>query len=196
MGRPKATLPVARAETGSVAPDTFLTCLLRTLRAADLDDDVVVVVGHDRDLIVKSVGDYGFTPRFVFNPHYESGQLSSILAAVEAIDRPTVDAMLLTLVDVPCVSSDTVRRVVSRYRETRAPIVRPVSGSRHGHPVIIDRVLFDELRGAEASVGAKPIVRAHVSAEGDVEVNDEGAFVDIDTPDDYQWLFSRSDARR
>ena len=68
--------------------------------------------------------------------------------------------------------------------------------ARRRHPVIIDRRLFDELRSAEPSVGAKPIVRAHVSAEGDVEVTDEGAFVDIDTPDDYQWLFNRSDARR
>jgi len=35
-------------------------------------------------------------------------------------------------------------------------------------------------------VGIKPIVRAFASPAGDVLVHDEGAFVDIDTPDEYE----------
>jgi molybdenum cofactor cytidylyltransferase len=91
----------------------------------------------------------------------------------------------VTLVDVPFVAVSTVRAVVDRYRQTHAPIVRPVSGARHGHPVLIDRSLFAAIRAAEPSVGAKEIVRAHASSAGDVEVEDEGAFADIDTPDQY-----------
>jgi CTP:molybdopterin cytidylyltransferase MocA len=51
--------------------------------------------------------------------------------------------------------------------------------------VLIDRSLFGTLRRADPTHGIKPIVRAHVSARGDVEVDDEGAFLDVDTPDDY-----------
>ena len=54
----------------------------------------------------------------------------------------------------------------------------------------------DLLRAADRSAGAKPVVRAHASARGDVEVADEGAFVDVDTPEDYERFFTRSDARR
>jgi CTP:molybdopterin cytidylyltransferase MocA len=93
--------------------------------------------------------------------------------------------MLLTLVDVPLVAADTVRAVLSRYRTSSAPVVRPVNGNRHGHPVLLDRRLFGLLRGADPAAGAKPIVRAHASALGDVEVSDEGAFTDIDTPEEY-----------
>jgi molybdenum cofactor cytidylyltransferase len=189
MGIPKATLPVASSQAEG-ANDTFLTRILRTFADAGVDG-VVVVIGHDRETIVESVVSRHFTPRFVINPHYESGQLSSILAGLDAVDRPDVECMLLTLVDVPLVSAETVGRVIERYRQTHAPIVRPVSGSRHGHPVLIDRRLFGELRAADPSSGAKPVVRAHVSPEGDVEVNDEGAFADVDTPEDYQRLFSR-----
>jgi CTP:molybdopterin cytidylyltransferase MocA len=35
-------------------------------------------------------------------------------------------------------------------------------------------------------VGAKPVFRAHASVEGDVEVADDGAFLDIDTTQDYR----------
>ena len=73
-------------------------------------------------------------------------------------------------------------------RGRRADVVRPVRGALHGHPVLIDRRLFAELRTADPDTGAKPVVRAHVSPAGYVEVEDAGAFADVDTPADYQNL--------
>jgi molybdenum cofactor cytidylyltransferase len=94
--------------------------------------------------------------------------------------------VLVTLVDVPLVSADTVRAVIDTYRRTAAPIVRPTSGVRHGHPLLIARSVFAALRAAEPSAGAKPVVRAYASAAGDVAIEDEGAFTDVDTQDDYR----------
>src|SRR6185503_13928269 len=111
---------------------------------------------------------------------------SSLQAGLALVDRPGISAALVTLVDVPLVSSSTVRRVLDCYRETHAPVVRPVHGDRHGHPLLIDRRLFAALRTADPSAGAKPIVRAHVSPAGEVLVDDEGAFCDIDTPEEYR----------
>lgn len=178
MGRPKATLPL---DPG----DTFLSRIVRTFLAADVDD-VVVVVGHDADAIVKSITENGLRARFVMNADYDRGQLSSLVAGLTVVDRPGISAALVTLVDVPLVSAATVRAVLDCYRRTRAPIVRPTSGARHGHPLLIDRSLFDALRGADPVAGAKPIVRAHASAAGDIEIADEGAFTDIDTTEEYQ----------
>ena len=186
MGRPKATLRLDDA-------DTFLTRIIRTFQQAQVDD-VVVVLGHEAQAILKSVEQSGLSPRFVVNEQFESGQLSSVLAGLRAIDRPGVNAMLMTLVDVPLVSAATVRAVLDRYRTTRAPVVRPVRGALHGHPVLIDRSLFDKLRAADPQRGAKPIIRAHVSAAGDVEVEDEGAFFDVDTPEDYKRLVDQKEA--
>jgi CTP:molybdopterin cytidylyltransferase MocA len=177
MGRAKALLPIG--------DDTFLTRIVRTFLDAGVDD-VVVVVGHDAESIVRDFSASGLPARFVVNREYDRGQLSSLLAGLALIDRPGVAAALVTLVDVPLVSATTVRAVIDRYRQTHAPIVRPTSGSRHGHPLLLDRSIFDELRGADPGTGAKPVVRAHTSSAGDIDIADEGAFTDIDTADDYK----------
>jgi molybdenum cofactor cytidylyltransferase len=181
MGRPKATLPLD-------GRDTFLTRIVRTFLEAGVDD-VVVVVGHHAAEIVESFSESGLRARFVVNPDYDRGQLSSILAGLAVVDRPGAVAALVTLVDVPFVSAGTVRAVLDCYRRTHAPVVRPTSGSRHGHPLLLDRSLFPALRAAAPEAGAKPVVRAHASAAGDIPIADEGAFTDIDTEDEYRkWV--------
>jgi molybdenum cofactor cytidylyltransferase len=187
MGRPKALLPLGSG-------DTFLTRIVGTFAEAGVDD-VLVVLGHEADAVAARVRASGLATRFVLNDRYEAGQLSSVQAGLSTIDRPGVTAMLLMLVDAPLVSAATVRAVLARYRDTRAPIVRPVRGDQHGHPVLIDRSLFDAIRNADPAAGAKPIVRAHASPAGDVPVDDPGAFEDIDTPEEYERLAARVEPR-
>ena len=182
MGSAKAALPLNGGET-------FLTRIVRTFLEAGVDD-VVVVVGHEPEAVVSSFAPSGLPARFVVNNDYDRGQLSSLVAGLGIVDRPGVAAALVTLVDVPLISSATVRAVLERYRTTHAPVVRPTSGTRHGHPLLIDRTLFDKLRGADPVAGAKPLVRAHASQAGDVPIDDEGAFTDIDTREEYERAIS------
>jgi molybdenum cofactor cytidylyltransferase len=183
MGRAKALLPIGSGET-------FLSRIVRTLRDAEVDD-VVVVIGHEPQEIVADLERRGLAVRFALNPDFDRGQLSSLVAGLNVIDRPGVAASLITLVDVPLVSAATVRAVIDRYRATGAPVVRPVAAGRHGHPVIVDRALFDRFRAADPALGAKVVVRQHASAQGEVEVADAGAFLDVDTPDEYEELLRK-----
>lgn len=180
MGRPKALLPLPGG-------GTFLTRIVGTFLDAGVDD-VIVVVGHQAEAIVEAFAVSRLAARFVKNEAYEQGQLTSLVAGLQVVDRPGVRAALVTLVDVPLVSSATVRRVLGCYRQTGALVVRPTSDGRHGHPLLLDRALFDAVRRADPAEGAKPIVRAHASAAGDIEIADEGAFTDVDTPSDYENL--------
>jgi molybdenum cofactor cytidylyltransferase len=104
---------------------------------------------------------------------------------MDAVVDLSPEAILMTLVDVPSIAPDTVRAVIDAWCRTRAPIVRPAIGDRHGHPVLFDRAVFDELRRAPLDEGAKAVVHAHLDAVVNVPVTDEGALVDVDTPDDY-----------
>jgi len=184
MGRTKALLP-----TG-MPGETFLSRIASTLVAAGVDD-VVVVVDAARPEVAAAGRALPGPIRLVANPEPQRGQLSSMLAALDVVDRPGVLGMLVTLADVPLVSVETVRALLAAHRRTRAPVVRPEMEGAHGHPVIFDRAVFDELRRATAPGGAKIVIRAHAADELCVRVSDPGAFLDVDTPEDYERAFGR-----
>ena len=186
MGRPKALLPIDQNET-------FLSRIVRVLVTAGVDE-VVVVTGDvglgDVHVALKGTEKVS---RVVVNPDPTRGQLSSLLVGLKTVEQVGADAVLVTLVDVPLVTVGTVQRLLDTYKSTRAPIVRPTrpDDSQHGHPVIFDRELFTKLRQASLSEGAKPVVRSYEHVAVNVPVDDEGAFVDIDTPSDYERLTGR-----
>lgn len=179
MARPKALLPIGT--------DTFVTRVVRTLAAAGLDD-VVIVTGDQTEAVRSAVAEAGLRARTIENPRRAEGQLSSVLAGLAIADRPGVDAVLVHLVDIPLVRTATVAAVIDAFVATGAPIVRPVAGGRHGHPVLFARRVFDELRRADPSAGARTVVHAHAGDALDVAVDDDGACRDIDTPGDYTTL--------
>jgi len=186
MGRPKALLP-----DGDGRP--FVVRLARTFLAAGIDE-IVIVTGAAHDAVVEALKQDGVPvmPRVVRNDDPSRGQLSSLWVGLDAAQRPDLDAVLMTLVDVPMVRPATVRAVIDAWRQERPPIARPAIGERHGHPVLFDRAVFDELRRAPLDAGAKAVVHAHQNEIVNVAVDDEGCLIDIDTPYDYAALVERS----
>lgn len=185
MGRPKAALPLGTHGA------TVLSQGVSSLLAAGVPR-VVVVAGAHVAAVRDSLGVCPEPVRIVEHPGWQDGQLSSLLCGLDAIDDPRLEAMLMTLVDVPLVSPDTTRRLIRAWRERRAAIVRPARGEEHGHPVLFDRRVFEALRTADPARGAKPVVHAHAHDTINLPVDDEGAFLDLDTPEDYQRILARS----
>jgi molybdenum cofactor cytidylyltransferase len=181
MGRPKATLPLTDAS------DTFLARLCATFLEAGVPR-VTVVTGAHPGIVVHAWPREDSRVRSIHNTHWSLGQLSSLVAGLNAVDDGRVQAIVVGLVDVPLVRADTVRLLIDTWRATRAPIVRPSRDGHHGHPVVFDRATFDALRAADPMLGAKPVVHAHLDRLIDVPVDDEGAFLDADTAEDYARL--------
>jgi len=179
MGSPKALL---RGSDGH----TFIRRVVDLLRPWTADLVVVTGAHHDPIAAELSTWDAATRPRLIRNPDPSRGQLSSLWVGMDAVVAPATTGLLMTLVDVPNIAPATVQAVVETWRRTRAPIVRPAIGARHGHPVIFDRSVFDELRAAPLDVGAKAVVRAHAESVINIGVDDEGCLVDVDTPDDYR----------
>jgi molybdenum cofactor cytidylyltransferase len=181
MGRSKALLPVR--------PDgpSFVRHLIASLLAGGVVDVLVVGRPDDRDLR-ETVEAAGTGARFVANDRADEGQLSSLIAGVNAADRPGVHGVLMTPVDAPLVQAETVRALLALFASRQAPIVRAAHGGRHGHPVVFGRSVFDEIRRADPAVGARAVVRAHRADVVDLEVEDPGVLHDVDGPDDYARL--------
>lgn len=182
MGRPKALL--------SAGGRTFIRRILETLRDAGIADAIVVVRPGD-EAIAKEIAAAAFG-RAIANPQPDRGQLTSLVAGLDAVDGDGVPAILVTLVDVPLISPSTVRTLCGRAPRSSAQIVRAVYHGRHGHPVIFKRPLFDALRRADPSVGAKAIVRS--ATIEDVDTGDPAVVEDVDTPEDYRRVVRPDDS--
>jgi CTP:molybdopterin cytidylyltransferase MocA len=178
MGSPKALL-----RTGD---RTFVRAILETLRSAGVADAVVVIRSGQPEVIAE-IAAAGFG-RHVLNPRPDDGQLSSLLAGLDAIDRDGVEGTLVTLVDVPLIGADAVRTLVARAHASNAAILRAVHDGRHGHPVLFKRAVFDALRSADPAIGAKAVLREH--GVENVETGDPAVIEDVDTPEDYRRLLT------
>jgi molybdenum cofactor cytidylyltransferase len=175
MGRPKALLPIDG--------QTFISRIVHTLHDGGVAR-VAVVVRPSADQIRAEAA--AAAAEIVVNPDPDRGQLSSLQAGLEAVDSAAVEGVLVTLVDVPLVSAKTVATLLERARTSSCPILRAACRGRNGHPVIFMRAVFEALRRADPSAGAKPVVRSYPVE--DVEVDDPGVAEDVDTPADYRRL--------
>jgi molybdenum cofactor cytidylyltransferase len=164
---------------------TFLETILKALAEAGIER-VAVVLGHHAEEIRLALN-LG-TADVVINRDYHRGQTSSLRVGLEALHGPELEAVVVCLVDHPAVSAHTVRRLVESFRKSRARVVIPTHQGRRGHPVVIGRPLFDELKSLSLDAGANTVVRQHHEATQFVEVNDSGILLDIDDPESYRRL--------
>ena len=185
MGRPKALLP-------DPAGRPFVARLVRTFHTAGIPH-IIVVTGSLHAQIADALAADGLpvTPQLVNNPQPALGQVSSLWMGLDAAIQAGVEGVLMTLVDIPLVQPSTVRQVVDTWTLQRAPIVRPAVGARHGHPVLFDQSVFDALRHAPITEGARAVVHANADRIVNVPVDDEGCLLDVDTPADYDAVIRR-----
>lgn len=180
MDRPKALLRLGGR--------TFLERVVSALQNGGCDA-VLVVVGPTGAAVPEQIAAAAAAvgARVVHNPAVESEQIDSLRIALRALP-PATAAVLTTPVDVPRIDSGTVAALIAAFRARGAPIVRPVCGTRHGHPVLFARRLFPELLAEPLPHGARGVVHAHAAEIEDVTVPDPAVLLDVDTPADYRRL--------
>jgi molybdenum cofactor cytidylyltransferase len=182
MGEPKAML--------SAGDDTFLRHAIHALRAGGCGY-VVVVTGRLDDETARRIAEDAaeLDAGIAVNPVAESQQVDSLRIGLAALP-PRAEAAVVAPVDVPDVSGALVRAVVDAYRRTGAPVALPARDGRHGHPVLFDRRVFNELARPDLPQGARTVIHAHAAELAQVPV--EALPVDVDTPDDYRrWRAAR-----
>ena len=177
MGRAKALL--------SMQGKSFVRTLVDLYLGVGVEP-VVVVVGHEPAPVIDEVKHAG--AKVVVNPNYESGQLSSVIAGITAIEALSPAGVILHPVDHPAVMQSSVQALISEFNKYPERIVVPKFQNRRGHPAIFPASLLQELKQAPADVGARAVVRAHPELIMEVPVNDAGILRNIDTPQEYEDL--------
>jgi molybdenum cofactor cytidylyltransferase len=177
MGKPK---PLLR-----FGDTTFLGQIVSVLRLSDIER-ITVVLGAQAEAI-QAAADVP-AREIVINHEYHQGQLSSLIAGLKTVP-PQTEAVLVCLVDNPFITTETINRVIRAFRQTRSPIVIPVSNHRRGHPALFARAVFEELFHAPAAEGARHVVQANAARVLEVDVRDPTVLIGIDTPEGYRSHF-------
>jgi molybdenum cofactor cytidylyltransferase len=176
MGRPKALLPIEG--------ETFIGRIVASLKQTQVGK-IIVVLGHNSDLLAAAIRPLAVD--ILINTNYKLGQLSSLQVAVRnLLPDADCDGMLVHLVDHPYIDASLVDRMIQQFYESKKDIVVPRCRGKRGHPVLFSRALFGELLDAPMDQGAKAVVNAHRDDTLEVETDEAGITVDIDTPELYR----------
>lgn len=176
MGRPKALLPIDG--------QTFIEKIVAALKQTKVGK-IIVILGHNARELQSKISH--LPVEILINTDYKRGQLSSLQLAVRNL-QPDLecDGMLVHLVDHPYLAPALVEEMIRRFYETKKRIIVPKFHGKRGHPVIFSNALFDEILKAPMEEGAKAVVNAHRAETLEIETEEEGIAVDIDTPELYQ----------
>ena len=176
MGQPKALLPIDG--------ETFIERIIGALKKTSVAK-IIVILGHNA---VELKARLEHLPvEILINPDYKQGQLSSLQVAVRYLEKePGCDGMLVHLVDHPYIDAKLAETMMERFSTSGKLIVVPRYKGKRGHPVIFSRKLFGELLAAPIDQGAKAVVNAHRGDILEIDTENEGITVDIDTPEMYR----------
>jgi molybdenum cofactor cytidylyltransferase len=178
MGSPKALLPYQGRP--------FLDHLLEATRHPQISVRRVVLGPH-AEPIARAI--HLHADEIVINTDWETGQLSSIHAALKSLPVE-LDGMVLCLVDHPLISATLVGDLVKAFYASRASIVIPTFVGRRGHPVIFSAKLFPELLAAPLEVGARSVVWARRSEVHEHPTTEEGCILNLNDPEAFARLSS------
>lgn len=143
-------------------------------------DEIIVVVPPAHTEIEAAL--QGSGAQLVVNRNAAEGMGTSLAAGVAALSD-AVEAVLITLGDIPHLSPAVITRVVERFRAGGAEIVIPQYGAFGGHPIMFARSRFPELARLSGDQGARALRDLSPEQVAIVLVN-EPAPADVDTIED------------
>lgn len=145
-------------------------------------DEVVVVLGADHEKVRQILGDRPV--KFCHNTEHEKGMFSSVICGLRSIPAE-VGTVLIYLGDQPGIPPHVTNAVIEAYNEELFGIVIPVHLHKRGHPLLVDLKYRREIEKLDLEQGLRALRHHFPQDVLEVEVDEPGILVDIDTPEDY-----------
>ncbi len=172
MGAPKPVLPLGSR--------TMVEAVIDAANAAGLAPVVVVTGFHDR-AVSEAVGGAAVV---VHNPRAASGNLSSLLVGIDAVDR--VDGVIILLADQPQVTATVINDLSNGLLVSGRVAGWVEYSDGRGHPVLLAASAFGDVQRLE---GQKPLWAFLDSLREDqafVLRVDGPKPIDVNTREDYE----------
>jgi nicotine blue oxidoreductase len=153
---------------GGPKQERLLPLVLERLTHAPVDE-VVVVLGAHRFPVQGA--------RTVVADDWEVGPGASLRAGLAAL-APDVAAAVICLADGPLLAPEAIERVLAAWRAGRGDVVAASYGGVRGHPVVLDRSVWDSI----PDDGGRSLAALLVPCD------DIGSPEDVDTQEDLRRL--------
>lgn len=154
-------------------------------------EEVVVVLGHEAKIVrehLQSVSQ-DLEPetrnlKFAVNSRYREGMFSSVLCGLEAAN-PAADVFLISLADMPSVTSQVVDFLITEFSKANKGIVVPTYQGQRGHPLLFQGRYKEEVIRLDPEIGLQGLLSLHPEDILEVPVTCSGVVKDIDHWEDY-----------
>ena len=184
MGRDKALLPWPPSAADN---QTLLSAQIASL--TPFTESIIVVAGNNFETLAPLVVANGAS--IVQNPEPQRGQFSSLQIGLRELVARGYDAAMITLVDSPPLSSDSLIRLRATFEQAVAQGmwgVAPEHSGKRGHPLFASRKLIDAFLTAPVTSNARTVKHEHAQLLISVPVPEALLNADINTPEQYAAL--------
>jgi molybdenum cofactor cytidylyltransferase len=138
-------------------------------------EPVVVVLGAGAEQVIARVDPHGAL--MIVCERWDEGQSASLACGLAHLSD--CEAVVVTLGDQPRLSPEAIRRVIDARGEG-VDAARATYAGAPGHPVLLERHLFDRMRDVSGDHGARNLLLSVHTVE--IPCDDLGGGEDVDTP--------------
>ncbi|MDI9847789.1 molybdopterin-binding/glycosyltransferase family 2 protein [Rhodoblastus sp. 17X3] len=141
-----------------------------------------VVLGHEAEQVQAALAQTD--ARFVVNADFDGGLSTSLKAGLAALP-PDIDGAMIFLGDMPDIDPALIDRMIEAFDPGRMQaIVVPKREGRRGHPVLWGKGFFPLLlQETQGDTGARHLIGQYADWVAEIEADDDGVLVDLDTPE-------------
>ncbi len=181
MKRPKMLLPF----NGK----TIIECALENISHSGIEH-ISVVLGAASEEIISLIETWPV--QYCYNEKYKQGMLSSVICGIRSIP-PEAEAIMIFPGDQPMIPPEAIRAVAGAFRKSDKGLVIPIFKGRRGHPLLIHPGYRGEIGKLAPEEGLRALAGKFPSDVLEVDLPFEGVLKDMDTPEDYQRIYSEKE---
>nr|WP_299032134.1 nucleotidyltransferase family protein [uncultured Tenacibaculum sp.] len=149
--------------------------------------NVFCVLGANKDAIEKKLTTNAIIT--IYNPKYQDGLSTSIVKGIEFSQEHNFDSALIMLADQPHVTSEYLNSLIKVSKKNPSKIITSNYQGSVGVPAVFPKEYFNKLLNLKGDKGAKNFLLQHNNNV--IKVNSSLNLLDIDTPEDYQYLLKQ-----
>jgi len=158
---------------------------------ASMVDEIVIVLGHEKDLI-KSIVGVDRKIKFVYNKDFKKGISSSIKIGLNHISKKS-EAFFISLGDMPNINQNIYNKLIKsrlKYNKKLKPkhkkeIIIPTFEGKNGNPILFSKFMKHKVMLVKNDLGAIDIIKLNKEKILNVPFNNDGLFLDFDTPNSF-----------